>query len=121
VPGKEKPHQQHSQGKRNEQLVPNAWWQAQEARIRDAAAHKQLQGDEVEGEAIHSGGGDHGEEADGCGNGQDRDQGPDPLADRREAEAAAEKKENEGREQGEHHTNEGALGLVFGLEAEYRP
>lgn len=119
MPSKEEPHQEHGQGKRNQHLIPGAWRQAKETRIGDTAAHEELQGDEVEGDAINSGGGGHGEEADGCGNGQDRDHGPDPLANRREAEAAAEKKKKECRKQGKHHANERALGLVLRLEVAF--
>jgi hypothetical protein len=109
--GKEQPHQENGQGEGHKELSPEARRDAKEAGIGDAAAHEELEGDEVESEAIHRGGGGHGEEAHGSEHGEEGDQGPDALGGGGKAEPSTKEKESEGGEKAEHHADEGPLGV----------
>jgi hypothetical protein len=111
--GKEEPHQENGQGEGHQQLGPGGGGNAEDTGVGDATAYEELEGDQVESEAIHGGGGGHGEEANGSEHREEGDQGPDALGGGGKAEPSTKEKEGEGGEKAEHHPDEGPLGVVL--------
>jgi hypothetical protein len=113
VTGKQQPNDQHGEGESDEELVPAGGSDAEDAGIGDAATYEDLKRNEIEGKAIHCGGGGHREKANGRGYGQQAYEGPDALGISRELETPTVQKECKSRQQTEDNTDQGTLGLVL--------